>query len=334
MKFEKKTEGRDRWVFYGAVLALLTSFLVLGIKTYAYHLTGSVVVLSDALESIVNVITAILALLVLRYVSEPADEEHPYGHGKMEYFSAAFEGGLIAFAALLIGFEAVMALLEQKEPSLMGEGAALIGLATALNWIAGFAILRIAKSHRSEALKASGNHLMSDVVTSVGAVIGLGLVHLTGLVWLDPALAIIIALQLGYTGYGIVRNSLGALIDEVDVKVIEEFAKSLRVAGISDAIDVHHVRFIRSGFFHHVDAHVVLPEFWTVEKSHAVTLEMERQVREAYPYDLEIAFHVDPCERNYCSNCSLKDCLIRKEAFVAPKVWSAANLIQGPPEEM
>jgi cation diffusion facilitator family transporter len=195
-------------------------------------------------------------------------------------------------------------------------------------------LLRIAKAHRSEALKASGHHLMSDVITSLGAIIGLGLVYVTGLQWFDPVVAIIIALQLGYTGYGIVRKSLGALIDEVDVKVIEEFAKSLRAAGVSEAIDVHHVRFIRAGYFHHVDAHVVLPEFWTVEKSHRVTLEMEQKVRAAYPYDLEIAFHVDPCERNYCSACSVKDCQIRREAFVAARVWTAEQLTQGPAEEI
>jgi len=330
---------RNIWLVRGAWASLVASFLVLGIKYYAYILTGSVAVLSDALESIINVLTAMLALWVIRYVAEPADEEHPYGHGKMEYFSAAFEGGLITFAALAISIEAIRSFFSPSIPQDLDSGVYLTAFATFLNWSVGASLLWIAKTKKSEALRASGVHLMSDVITSVGAVLGLAVVGITGYAWADPAAAILIAGYLGYSGYGIVRKSVGALIDEVDLKVIEEFTQALKKAsafGASgsstfEAIDFHNVRLIRSGHFHHADAHVVLPEFWTVHESHEVSTALENRMKEFYPYDLEVAFHVDPCLRKYCSGCSLSSCQIRQEPFLKKREWTAKELILGPP---
>lgn len=327
------SDSRNRWILIGAIISLIASIAILAIKTYAYYLTGSVAVLSDALESIVNVITASLALGVIRFAAEPADREHPYGHGKMEYFSAAFEGGLITFAALAIGFEAGQALIQGRTPHALEAGALWVTLATSLNFVVGGYLLYLAKAHRTEALRASGHHLMSDVMTSVGALIGLGLVYLTGLGWLDPLMGLVIAGQLGYIGYGLVRNAVGALIDAADMNVLRELAQALQKIDMAGAIDFHQVRLIRSGHFHHVDAHVVFPEFWSVRESHHVALELEKNVREQYPYDVEIAFHIDPCLQNYCKNCSLENCSIRKAPFQEKLTWTPESLIEGPPEE-
>jgi cation diffusion facilitator family transporter len=299
-------------------------------KFVAYEMTKSTAVLSDAVESIVNVAAALVAVFVMRAVAEPADEEHPYGHGKLEYFSAAFEGGLIAFASLAIANEAFRALFTGRELMQLDLGALVMTGSAVMNLLLGLYLRRVGSLHKSEALKASGTHVLSDVWTSVAVIVALVVVQITGATWLDPAIAILVAVQLGYSGYKIVRQSAGALIDEMEPESLQELAKAFRDNKEPWVIDIHNLKVIRSGHFHHIDGHLVVPEFWDIAKTHEHAGNFERGVVAKYPFDGEIAFHIDPCERKYCEQCEMPDCPIRIRKLIQPKMLSLESLIRGP----
>lgn len=313
-----------------AWISLLASIFVFLMKVGAYYMTESTAVLSDALESTVNVVAAIVALIVIRIASKPADEDHPYGHGKVEYFSAAFEGGLIFFAALMIIREAIDSLWKGENPRQLESGVLVVGLAAIFNLILGIYLKRTGKKQNSEALKASGAHVISDVWTTVGVIVGLVLMLATGLKWIDPVIAIIVGLNLAYEGYKIVRKSGGGLVDEVDVEVLSDLCASLQKNRVSGVIDVHHLRTIRSGGFHHVDAHLVIPEYWNISHAHNVCDDFESSVVRDYAFDGEIAFHLDPCKRAYCRHCKMEDCPIRRHAFETQPPFTVESIIGGP----
>lgn len=284
-------------------------------KFWAYNLTDSEAVLSDALESIVNVVTAALAIVVVIVAAKPADKDHPYGHGKVEYFSAAFEGGLIAFAAIAIIYEAIKELINPHPISNIGSGAILVAGAGFVNLLLGLYLVRIGRKNKSLALEASGKHVMSDFVTSVGVLVGLGLVALTGAQWIDPAAALVVACLLGITGFRLVRESVGGLLDEESDEIVRAILALIgkdRPAGI---IQVHHLRVMRSGAYHHIDAHAVVPEYWDVREAHAYTDAFEDALMGQYPYDGELHLHLDPCRRAYCRFCDVTECPIRVEKF-------------------
>lgn len=315
-----KTRNRAAWI------SAIASILIFGIKVFAYRLTGSAAVLSDALESIVNVVASIVALFVIRFAAQPADEDHPYGHGKAEYFSAAFEGGLIFFAALLIVFEAIKALLQQTPPQQLEIGLAIVGGAAFINLLLGLYLKKVGRDHHSEALQASGAHVMSDVLTTIGVMVGLGLVLLTKITWLDPVIAIGVGAQLAWSGYKIVRESLGGLLDESSEESLIDLCGALEKNRKPGIIDIHNLRIIRSGRFHHVDAHVVVPEYWDVAKVHSETHDFEHKVVSDYVFDGEIAFHIDPCKKSLCRRCDMPDCPIRLQPFAGREAFTVKSL--------
>lgn len=319
-----KMRSRAAWV------SALASILIFGMKIFAYKVTGSTAVLSDALESIVNVIAALVALFVIRFAAQPADEEHPYGHGKAEYFSSAFEGGMIFFAAIMIVGEAVKALINQEPTQKLEFGLLVVGGAALINLALGLYLKHVGKTHHSEALKASGSHVLSDVLTTAGVMVGLGLVLLTGLQWLDPVIAILVGLHLAYAGSQIVRESLGGLLDQQDVTSLEKLSESLRKNRVPGIINIHHMRVIRSGRFHHVDAHLVVPEYWDVSQVHAMTHAFEAAVVRDYEFDGELAFHLDPCKKSYCANCDVPQCPIRLQPFREVADFSVKSLTDDP----
>lgn len=313
-----------------ARISLILSIVILAIKFGAYAMTHSQAVFSDALESIVNVLTAGIALVVMKMVAEPADEEHPYGHGKLEYFSSAFEGGMIAFAALAIGYEAVKALIVGSEVHDLETGMIVVAVAAFLNFLLGMHLRAVGKKYLSEALTASSAHVLSDVWTTLGIVGGLLLVKLTGWQWLDPAIALVVAIMLAASGVKIVRKAAGGLIDEVDMKAVESLVAALNQNRKPGLIDVHNTRIIRSGRFHHVDAHLVVPDFWDAVKVHTESHEFEQKVVATYPFDGEFAFHVDPCRQLFCPLCDLEDCPIRLKPLIEKRNLTVTSVIKGP----
>lgn len=313
-----------------AFFSLIISIVVLILKAKAYYATNSVSVLSDALETVINVVTALVALYAVKMAAEPADEEHPYGHGKFEYFSAAFEGGLIFFAALAIIFRSVESYFIENKLQNLSEGNLYLISATVLNLLASLFLVYYGKRWQSEALKASGKHIMADVLTTVGVVVGLLLVGATGIVWIDSAVGLLMGLWLVSESYGILRKNSGALLDEADENALVELAKIINKYKSPAVIDIHNVRMIRSGKFHHIDAHIVVPEFWDVSRVHVLTHEFEKNVVKDYKYDGEFAFHVDPCMRSFCKKCSLENCAIRQCQFEETKYMEKEHLVKGP----
>ncbi len=313
-----------------ALGTLIVSLIVLLLKAKAYYATMSLAVMSDALETVVNVVTALVALAAVKIAAEPADEDHPYGHGKLEYFSASFEGGLILFAALAILYQSIKSFFQPVEFTDILAGNMYLIVATGINIVVGFYLVQHGKKENSEALKASGKHLLSDVVTTFGVLIGLAMVKWTGLDWIDSLIAFMAGLYLAYEAYKILRTTSGALMDAIDPEIITMLANSLNRYRQDEIIDIHNLRMIRSGGFHHIDAHVVVPAYMDVETIHEITHEFELQVVKDYKYDGEIAFHIDPCLQAYCQQCRVKDCSIRKAAFVQEKIFDQTNLIKGP----
>ncbi|MFV3407417.1 cation diffusion facilitator family transporter [Bdellovibrio bacteriovorus] len=319
-----KIRNRAAWI------SAIASVVIFTMKVVAYRLTSSTAVLSDALESIVNVIAAIVALFVIRFAAQPADEDHPYGHGKAEYFSSAFEGGMIFFAAIMIIAEAAKALIYHEPTQKLEMGLLIVGGAALVNLALGLYLKRVGTTHQSDALKASGAHVLSDVLTTAGVMVGLGLVLLTGIQWLDPVIAMLVGLQLAYSGFKIVRESLGGLMDQQDMASLELLASALEKNRVPGVINIHHLRVIRSGRFHHVDAHMVVPEYWDVSQVHAMTSDYEAAVVKDYEFDGELAFHVDPCKKSYCDSCEVPQCPIRLQPFRHRPDFSVKSLTDDP----
>lgn len=299
-----------------SLTSLIGGLAFMLIKFWGYTQTSSQAVFSDAMESVVNVVAACLALFVVFYAALPADEDHPYGHGKAEYFSAAFEGGLITFAGLVIMVEAISGVVQGKTLYNPQFGMLTVVGAGVGNLILGLFLLWVGKDRQSVALVASGKHLMSDFWTSVAVVVSLGLVWWTDINWFDSVIAILIGTLLAHEGFKLVRGSIGGLLDKEDLELLRELEGIFSPLATDGIIQIHHVKVIRSGSFHHIDAHLVLPEFWDIAKAHDRTDSFQEKVAFQYPYsEVEMNFHLDPCRHAYCSVCDLKNCLARVEEF-------------------
>ncbi len=313
-----------------SAVALVAGTAILAAKFMAWRATASQVVFSDAMESIVNVAAAGFLIFAVRFAAMPADDDHPYGHGKIEFVTSGFEGGLIAFAALAIVYESIIALVDGSVPVKLDLGMLIVGGAGVANLALGAYLVRTGRTHNSRALIADGEHVISDFWTSAGAVFGLLLVKLTDQVWLDSAVAIVVALVLLRTGVRLVRESARGLLDEQDPELIAELAGALETARIEGVIEVHDLRVIDVGNRIHADLHVVVPEFWTVDQAHSAMDRYEHRVIAEQVRPGELQFHMDPCERLYCRNCDLTDCPVRGDAFEVRRPISADSVVDGP----
>ena len=313
-------------------MSLVVGATLLSAKFWAWHVTGSQTVFSDAMESIVNVVAASVALGAMVFASRPRDESHPYGHGKIEFMTGGFEGGLIAFAAIVIIYESVVALLhiDTYRPRQLETGIWVVGGAGAVNAALGVYLVRVGRGCGSLGLIADGKHVLSDSWTSAGAVVGLLLVQFTGMVWIDPCAAILVAVQLLFTGAKLVREAARGLLDETDLEVVADIAGALEKARVPGVIEVHDLRAINVGGFHHVDLHVVVPEFWSVEHAHREMDAYECRTHELRSRPGELQFHVDPCERAYCARCDVQACSVRNAAFAGRQTITPQTVVRGP----
>jgi cation diffusion facilitator family transporter len=279
---------RFAWLSVGAAVATIA------LKTGAWWITGSVGLLSDALESLVNLAAAFLALWMLRVAAAPPDENHPYGFSKAEYFSAGIEGGLIVFAAAGILVAAVPRLLEPRALEMPALGLALTALATALNFAVAHSLIRAGRRFHSIALEADGRHLMTDVWTSIGVFAGVALVFATGLYWLDPLIAFAVAVHIVWTGVTLVRRSVHGLLDaaispgdksEV-TQLFQEYSKRYGVA-------FHALRTRQAGARRFVSFHMLVPDAWTVAQAHGLCEELEERIRSLVP-NASVDTHIEP----------------------------------------
>jgi cation diffusion facilitator family transporter len=298
-----------------ACLSLSVGGVVLAIKSSAYFLTGSTAILSDALESTVNVIAAALLLWSVSLAARPADRDHPYGHGKAELFSAAVEGAMIAVAAVTILLEAGRALVVGPELQRLDLGLGLLCAAGVVNAALGGYLIAVGRRTDSQALAADGRHVLSDVWTSLGVLGGLAAARVTGWVWLDPLIAIAIALHLGYVALSIVWRAGQGLLDSADRATLERIADALEESRQPTWVDVHSLRAWRSGDVHHVDLHLVAPRFFSVEALHRMGDELETGVLERAGLGGEVIVHFDPCRPRDCSSCAYAECPVRSVPF-------------------
>lgn len=277
-----------------ARLSLLVALWVLGLKALAYLLTGSVALLSDALESTVNVAAALLALFAIRFAQRPPDETHPFGHSKAEYFSAVLEGVLVVLAALLIAKESIPRLLHPRPLGDLGPGLLVSLLASLINGLLAWHLLRQGRRLRSPALTADGYHVLSDVLTSVGVLAGVSLAWATGLWVLDPLLALLVAGNILLMGFRLVRQSVGGLMDEgLSPAEVGRIRKTIAEALGGRALEVHDLKTRKAGNRAFLEFHLVVPGSMTVEEAHRLCDELERALEETFP-GLAVTIHVEP----------------------------------------
>ena len=310
-----------------ARLAFITSLTLLLAKFGAYYLTDSKAVFSDAIESIINVVTAAFLMLSISVSSKPVDENHPYGHGKIESFSAGLEGGLIIIAALLILVEAVPVFFTAQVPRNLGAGLYILGGAGIVNLIVGIYLLGAGRKYKSDALSADGRHLLTDFYTSAGVIIGLLLYRFTGYAWLDPLVACIMALNILIPGIKLFTRSFKNLMDEADPELLERIVQGLNTIKKPGWLYPHKLRALRSGRYHHVDLHISLPHYWTLDQVHETEQEITDALLEAIGEEGDIMIHVDPCEPPYCPACEVDDCSDRKSPFSNTSTWSVREVI-------
>jgi cation diffusion facilitator family transporter len=278
-----------------AYLSIATGFTVFTLKLLAWWFTGSVGLLSDALESTVNIVAAFIALLALRTAMKPADQQHHFGRGKAEYFSASAEGFMILLAALVIVVTAAERFIHPREIEQLGWGLAISTGASMLNGAVAVVLLRAGKAHRSPVLDADGRHLMTDVWTSVGVLVGVGLVQITGWLRLDAIVAMAVGLNIVFTGMNLLRESTSKLMDQAlpedDHKAIVDVLKKFESAEVK----FHALQTRESGRHRFVSMHVLVPGAWTVQKGHDLSEDLEQQIIAVLP-DTTVSTHVEPIE--------------------------------------
>ena len=266
-----------------AWLSIAAALVTIGLKTTAYLITGSVGLLSDAVESLVNLVGGIMALAMLTIAARPADDDHSYGHSKAEYFSSGVEGGLILVAAVSIAFAAVQRLFAPKALEAVGMGLLVSVAASVVNLVVALLILRAGRKHNSITLEANAHHLMTDVWTSVGVVVGVGLVVWTHWNWLDPVVALLVAANIVWTGVGIVRRSISGLMDislsAEDIAAVRQTLKTYEQTGVQ----FHALRSRQAGARKFVSTHVLVPGDWTVQRGHELLDRIEADIRRALP---------------------------------------------------
>jgi cation diffusion facilitator family transporter len=294
-------------------------------KFVAYFITQSNAILTDALESIVNVLASSFAFYSIYLATIPKDKNHPYGHGKVEFFSAFLEGVLITLAGLIIIFKSTYDLIYPKPIYQLFEGASIIGVTGVVNLIIGFYLINTGKKHNSITLEADGKHLLTDAVTSAGLVVGVVLIQLTKIYWLDGAISILLGLYIIYNGYKLTRRSVGGLMDESNIDLVKDIIEILQKNRKEPWIDVHNLRAQQYGADLHIDCHFTLPYYFDLNRVHQEISSIDKLINGNAHRKTELFIHADPCLPACCNYCEMQDCPVRKEAFRGEIEWTIEN---------
>jgi len=303
------------------------SVLILAVKFLAYFLTHSVAILTDALESIVNVAAGFIGLYSLYISAKPRDINHPYGHGKAEFLSAAVEGTLILSAGAIIIYKAIQHFIYPVPIHSIDKGMILVGITGLVNLGVGFLGFRYGKRNQSLALIASGRHLISDSYSTFGIVAGLLLISFTKLVWIDSAIAIVFGAIIIYTGYKIVRRSIAGIMDEADEELLQKMVRVLNANRKENWVDLHNLRVIKYGSILHVDCHLTVPWYLNVNEAHAEIEALGSFIKREFGESLELFVHSDGCLYVQCPICLKSDCPVRHHPFEKRMEWSLQNIL-------
>ncbi len=307
-------------------ICILSVFLFI-IKIFAYYSTHSLAILSDALEGIVNVIAGIIGLYSLYVASKPRDAEHPYGHGKAEFISAAAEGALIFAAGIFVVFETVSNILHQDVLHSLDKGLWLVGSTGLINAIAGGICIKVGNKNNSPALKASGKHLLIDTYSTITIIAGLVLMVQTNIMWLDKAIAFGMSLFIFYNGYKIIRGSLAGIMDEADTDLLNKFVEILNIERTENWIDLHNFRIIKYGSQLHIDCHLTVAWYLNVHEAHDQVDAIKKIFLETFGESLELFVHTDGCQPFSCKVCFNKECKLRQHPFEHKIEWTLENII-------
>lgn len=304
----------------------ITGISLFLLKMLAWYLTRSVAIMTDALESTINIITSFIGLYSLYLSAQPKDKNHPYGHGKAEFISAAVEGILIFIAGVVIIYESVLKLRYPSEVTQISSGLVLIGITALVNYIIGLIAIRKGKKSNSIALIAGGKHLQSDTYSTMGIIIGLLLMLFTGLNWLDSVVALLFAVFIIFSGYKIVRNSIAGIMDEADYQLLGRVVTLLDQHRSENWVDMHNLRIIKYGGILHLDCHLTVPWYLTVLEAHREVENLELLVRNNFGENVEMFVHTDPCMNFSCKICIKKDCDKRISPMEYHLKWTIENI--------
>ena len=327
MKTSEQNLKVQKWVAAVSVLLLL-------IKFFAYYLTHSVAILTDALESIVNVSAGFIGLYSLYISAKPRDMDHPYGHGKAEFISAAVEGTMIGAAGAIILYKAIQHLIHPVELQKIDYGIILVAATAIINFITGYFCLRTGQKNNSAALIASGRHLQTDTVSTVGIIAGLALLYFTGYRWIDSAVAILFGCYIIYTGYHIIRSSIAGIMDEADMQLLNRLVQVLNANRKENWVDLHNLRVIKYGSVLHVDCHFTVPWYLNVHEAHREIDALAGLIRKEFGESLEFFVHSDGCLPFSCRICSKSNCNARKHNFERRIDWTLENISKNKKHEL
>lgn len=322
------TLSKQNFNFQKIIVTVGISLLV--IKFFAWYLTSSVAILTDALESIVNVVAGLIGLYALYLSAQPRDSGHPFGHGRVEIISSAIEGVMICTAGILILFEAVNNIINPTEINDLDIGLLLVAFAAAVNFAVGLTAIRKGKKNRSQALVASGKHLCSDTYSSVGIICGLVIMYLLQLMgysvaWLDGGIAMIFGFIIIYTGIRVIKESMDTIMDKADTVILEEVMDTLSEHRHDDWIDIHNVRVIKYGTMLQMQMHVMLPREMTVEMQFNEIKEVTDSVKEKFGSSIDLTIMGEPCTDLLCECCS-KNCNFRSHTFIGYEEWTIETI--------
>lgn len=309
---------------------ILSSFIIsvalMVSKFIAYYATYSSAILTDALESIINVVASGFAFYAVYLASQPKDMNHPYGHGKIEFFSAGLEGVLIVMASVFIIFHAIQGFFNPQPITDLKLGLLIIGSGTIINYSLGYFIEKEGIIQNSPTLMADGTHLKLDALSGLILVAAVILIILTNALWIDAAASIIFALFMALSGIKIIRKSIGGLMDETNEEVLNKVVGILKTHQKDEWIDIHNLRIQAYGADLHIDCHLTLPNYWNLEKVHDTVHEFEEILGEEFSSNVEIFIHTDPCLPNCCSHCKIQACPIRQVPQTKTIHWNKYNL--------
>ncbi len=325
-------QQNTRLAIRAASASLIVGLALMGVKFWAFYETGSAAILSDALESIINVVAGGFALGSVIYAAAPPDRNHPYGHGKIEFYAAGFEGSLIVLAAIGIIWESWEKIFNPQPLPNLDFGILLLAGAGIVNLLLGVVLVRVGKKTGSITLAADGKHVLTDVYTSAGVLVGLGLVYFTGWLWLDAGVACLVAVNIIFTGYKLIRESFAGLMHETDPALLDEICRTIAEKRKPVWLDVHKLRAWRSGRLLHVDFHLILPKEMSLEAAHEEVVELENLLKGCFGADADILIHADPCHNSDCPVCVKKPCGDRVAPFKCERPFDGAASSAAPGE--
>lgn len=297
-------------------------------KLVAWKLTNSDAVFSDAMESIVNVISAFLGLYSLYLAAKPRDENHPYGHGKVEFVTSAIEGSLISIAGVMIIYEGVNSLIMGKTLNKLDWGIWIVAATAIVNYVLGYISIQLGKKENSIVLVSSGKHLQSDTITTLGVVVSLVLVYFTKIYWIDSVVALLFGIYIIVVGYKIIRRSLSGIMDEADPEMLNRLAAFLNKNRKKEWIDIHNMKIQQFGSRLHIDAHITLPWYFELRSAHQEMEAVIKMIAKNTDRQVEFNFHMDDCKPTSCAVCQIENCPVRQHNFTKKVEWNGENISQ------